>query len=384
MFLGLFLYVLNANLFALTPYYLALRGADEGWIGAAAGMLNLGGVVAILVYGHRADAGSRQRWVLGTMVLAGIGNLTAWLAVDGSLAWHVFATSCHGATLGLGLPAIFVWVAELGRAERRTERFAWLGIAGLLGDGLGPALGEALLLTQPDPDAPEAFWIVFAAANVLCPLACACFWRAPDATAQVAGPQLHGFASLLRLPELRRTLLGAAAFGGALGTMLSLGKNFVAALGLDFVSLLLGGHAIGAITVRLLLGWILRRFDRVRVISFALLGVATSMTLLALANGYPLVVAAGLVYGVSHGLLFPTLLSRLIDYGGPEAAGRISTLFMGMLALGGGVWPWLGGWMLPILGFSGLFGGLAVACVVALVLHRGSERLYRRRCAAVR
>jgi MFS family permease len=374
LFGGLFAYILNANLFALMPYYLAQRGASEPLYGTAAGMMGLGGVAAMAALGSLADRVSRRRLVLRYMQVACAGNLLSLAALQWAPAWYVLVAACHGVMVGAGLPVVFVWASELSPPHRRTETFALLGIAGLTGDSLGPLLGEALLQTQPYPDAPAAYGTVFAAANVLWPISLLCFVRAPDVPPAAHAPADGGLRSLLRLRALRSSLFGAVAFGGALGVMLNLGKNFVTSIGLEFVSVLLGGHTLGAVLVRIGLPWLLTRVDRVRLVPIALLGVAASMSLLAIARGYGMLLFAGLVYGISHGLLFPTLLARWIDYGGSHAAGRISTLFMGTFSLGAGLWPLLGGMVLGTLGFPALFAMVAVTCTGAILMQRSSER----------
>lgn len=383
LFLGFFFCVLNLNLFALVPYYLQLRGASELLYGTTAGMVGLGGLSAMALFGGRTDRLTRRSATLRYFVASLAANVVALVAMGLPPAWYLLAAGLHGVMGGVGLPVVFVWASELGPPDRRTQTFAWLGVAGLLGDSLGPLLGESLLFTQPDPQAPSAFLVVFIAASVLWLLSFACFVAAPDAPRAAGFEKTEGFLPLVRLPELRTMLLAAVAFGGALGVMLSLGKNFVASIGLQFVSVLLGAHTAGALLVRVALPWLLMRFDRVRLVPVAFSGVALSMALLAVTDGYGMLALSGLIYGLSHGLLFPTLLARLMDFGGAEAAGRISTLYMGLFSLGLGLLPALGGVVLPVGGFSALFLGASATCLAGLALTRFAERLHRRRPAAV-
>lgn len=379
LFLGLLLCFVNVNLFGLIPYYLELRGVSELLYGSAAGMLGLGGVAAMVVLGGRADQRSRRVSILRYLTAPCAANVLALAAMDVHPGWYLAALGLQGVLAGVGIPVIFVWASELCPPTRRTEAFAWLGIAGLLGDSLGPLLGESLLLTQPDPRAPSAFVAVFVAANVLWALSVLCFLATPNVIPATGDTTREGLSGLLRRAELRWALSTAVAFGGALGVMMNLGKNFVASLDLQFVSVLLGGHTVGALMVRLALPWVLARFDRLRLIPLGFAGVALSMVALTLTHGYGLLAISGLVYGVSHGILFPTLFARLIDFGGTEAAGRISTLYMGVFSLGFGLWPAIGGPVLRVASFPALFGIVALACVAAIALHRKAERCYVRR-----
>lgn len=376
LFLGLLCSIVNLNLFALVPYYLELRGTSERFYGLAGGMLGLGGVGAMALFGSLADRTSRRAAVLRALGVVSVGNLLALGAMDAAPEWYLVAIVLQGVMGGVGLPLVFVWASELSPRERRTEAFAWLGIAGLTGDALGPLLGEALLSTQPVPDSPEAFRAVFVAAILVWPLSVAFFLAAPDAAPPAPDTAERGLAGLLRLPELRLTLIATVAFGGALGVMASLGKNFVASIGLSFVTVLLAAHATGAVLARLCLSWILQRFSPAQLVLRGFFGVAASMVLLALTRGYGLLALSGLVYGVSHGVLFPSLMSRLVDFGGTGTAGRAATLYMGTFSLGMGLWPTLAGFVLGRVGFPPLFLLIALGCVLSALLCRRAEQAH--------
>ncbi|MDD9943650.1 MAG: MFS transporter [Myxococcales bacterium] len=376
LFAGFLLCTLSVNLLSLTPYYLELRGAGELLYGTAAGMHGLAGVAAVALLGGQADRLSRRGASLRYFALSILGNLLALLAMNWHPASYLLPLALQGAAFGVGLPVLFVWASELCPPERRTEAFAWFGIAGLVGDSLGPLLAEMLLAAQARPNTPGAFFAVFVAANVLCPLGLACFARVPNVIPAASTAEDHeGLMGLLRSPCLRASLLATMAFGGALGVMLSLGKNFVAGIGLQFVSVLLAGHTVGALTSRVLLPWILARAERPRLITGAFAGVVTSMLLLSATRGYALLALSGLVYGVSHGVLFPTLLSRVIDFSAESAAGRVTSLYMGVFGMGFGLMPILGGAVLKVAGFPSLFRLIALCCAGGLLLARLAERL---------
>ena len=372
-----FFLLLSLGFSTLVPYYLQLRGADELLYGLSAGMHGVGGVLAMLLFSGRADQLSRRTGVLLYGAPAGVGALIMLVAVEAHPFWYLLALGLFGLMLGAALPLMFIWAADLSPPERRTEAFAWFGIAGLIADSLGPFLGEALLLVEGPQPTPASFRLVYLAAALLLLPAAACLVLTPEGRSAVAGSDEVESAGVRRLwssGPVRLTLLAAVTFGGALGVMIGLGKNFVVSIGLTFVGPLLGGYTIGAIVVRVALPFVLSRFDRSRLPPLAFGGVTASMLLLAAAGGYGLLLVAGVVYGVSHGLLFPTLLSRLVDYGGLPAAGRLSTLYLGMYCLGQGVIPAIGGVILRLTSFQVLFLWMALVSLLGVVLTRRAEQ----------
>lgn len=122
--------------------------------------------------------------------------------------------------------------------------------------------------------------------------------------------------------------------------------------------------------------WALQRFPRQRLIALSFVGVIGSQLGLAATHSYTLLAASGLLYGISHGALFPTLMARMIDFGGEAAAGRVSVLYMGTFSLGFGLMPLLAGVALPVLGFSGVFLTTGALGCMGLVLASRSERVH--------
>jgi MFS family permease len=382
LFCGFFLCLMSLNLFALVPYYLELRGEGALVYGLAAGIHGVSAVFAIMLVGAQADRRSRRSLTLRYFAFVAAGHGLSLLAMPWSSAWYLVVLALQGVMLGVGLPVVFVWAAELCPPERRAVAFGWFGVAGLAADTLGPALGETLLQWGHVPPQPDDFHVVFIAANLLVPLSLSFLVLTPDvsppnraAEGAIAAADDAGLWTLLSRAELRAVALAAVAFGGALGVMITLGKNYVVSIGLQFVTALLAAHTIGAILSRMLLPIALARFDAVRMIGAAFVSIAMSQLLLAVASNYAMLVCAGFMYGVGHGLLFPTLLSRMVDYAGAHAAGRVTTLFMGMFSLGFGIAPACGGVVLSFAGFPLLFCGTAMVCLAGWACVRHAERL---------
>lgn len=382
LFCGFFLALMSLNLFALVPYYLELRGEGALMYGLAAGMHGLSAVLAIALMGGKADKRSRRASSLRYFAFAALGHGLSLIAMFWSSVWYLVALALQGVMVGVGLPVMFVWAAELSPPERRAVAFGWFGVAGLAADTLGPALAEMLLQWGHEPHQPEDFRTVFVAANLLVPMSLVFLAATPDVSppnqlAQGADDDTsdEGLWALLSRADIRAVSFAAVAFGGALGVMMTLGKNYVVSIGLQFVTALLAAHTVGAVVSRVLLPLVLARFDSARMIGAAFLSIATSQVLLAVASNYAMLVSAGFIYGVGHGLLFPTLLSRLVDYAGSHAAGRVTTLFMGMFSLGFGLAPTCGGVVLSFAGFSSLFCGTAMVCLGGWACVRHAERL---------
>jgi len=197
-----------------------------------------------------------------------------------------------------------------------------------------------------------------------------------DSRAEAAGEggARKGLLPLLRRSESLLALVVACAFGGMFGVLMSFGKNYTAFLGLDYVSVLLWAYSLGAILSRVFIREITRYLEETQMIPLGLVGIGVSYLLLGGAGGYPLLALAGLCYGLSHGILFPTLFVRFLGFQQRDEVGRAATLYQGMFSVGWGLLPMSSGPLVRLANFPTLFSLVAVLAGIAVILHLFAER----------
>ena len=373
-----FLFGLNLGMFSLVPYYLELRGEDTTMIGLAGGMLGYSSFLATLVLGVAADRVSRKKACLLYMLPMAASNLLAVAAFEGHPAWYLLALALQGVMTGAGIPMLFLWASEICPPARRPDVFAWFGIGGILSDTLGPFLGEIILNLHPQPASTAAYRGLFITANLLAPASMALLALTRN-SAQEPGKDRAGFLPLLRHRESRLLLVCILTFGGILGVFLYLGKNYVAWRGLAYFSVVAAGHSAGALGSRLVFPWLRNRYGTPRLIPVAFAIMGASMLVFSQSAGYPGLFLSGTLYGIAHGLLFPSILSRFMDYHQPHQRGRASALMMGMVSLGTGLMPSAAGLLLHTLPFPTVLALLGATCFLALALSLLAEHQFLRR-----
>lgn len=378
LFAGKFCFMMCMAIFFLLPHYLELRGTSQSFYGAVAGSIGLTSFLSVVALGYRGDVWSRKTTVLVYLVPTLLGNVAALLAMEASPAWYFLTRMLHGVTMGLGFPVIFTWVAELSPAARRTEALAYFGMAGLTASTAGPLLGELILQAQGTPVRAGHYFWVFAAATGLVGLAALLIATVPTTRAARAGEGDAGLLPLLRQPAPRLALLVILGFGGVFGGLMAFGKTHAAALHLEFASILYGAFTGGAILSRIFIRGLLHTLSQTHLIPIGLAGVAAGFVLLGLAGGYPLLAAAGLVYGLSHGVLYPSLNVRFFDFFTRAELGRASILYVGAFNAGVGLFPYWGGTVAGHTGFATLFYLFAAIALAAIGLHWQVERLHAR------
>jgi MFS family permease len=380
---GLLFFMLNMSAFNLLPYYLELRGASPDLYGSVAGSMGISNFLCLLLLGRQADAWSRKTTVSTYFLAAFAGNVIAiWAMGQADLRWYFAVRLLQGVFMGLGFPIVFSWTVELSPPNMRQLALAWFGIGGILANSLGPTLGELALSLQTDPNAPEAYAAVWIMATAFALLGLGFFLSTDNV--QPAPPEAgaEGLLPLLHRPESRLVLAVNLIFGGLFGVLMSFSKNYTASLGLSYVSLLLWAYTIGAVLSRVFMDLIMRRITERHLIPLGLLGVGATFFMLAAAEGYALLGAAGFVYGLSHGILFPTLYVRFLNFQRPSEIGRAATLFQGCFSIGWGLIPLGGGTLVRLTNFPSFFSLLAALAGLGILLHLRAEAAANRRQAA--
>ena len=380
---GLLFFMLNMSTFNLLPYYLELRGASPDLYGSVAGSMGVSSFLALLVLGHWADYWSRKTTLAVYFMAALAGNLVAiWAMGQPNLGWFFVSRLLQGVFMGVGFPIIFSWAVEVSPANRKHLVLAWIGIGGITANSLGPTLAEMVLALQPEANDPAAYFPVFVMATGFQLVALLFFLSVENKRAAAAeGNGRQRLWPLMRHRESQLVLLIAGSFGGMFGVLMSFGKNYTASLELNYVSVLLWAYSIGAVFSRVFMVRIMRYVAERHLIPLGLLGIGATFLLLGAAEGYPLLGTAGFLYGLSHGVLYPTLFVRYLDFQRPGEIGRAVTLFQGCFSIGWGLLPMMGGAIVGRTNFPSFFSLLAALAGSGIILHLLAERAAMRRRA---
>ena len=379
---AMFLLMINMSMFNLLPYYLELRGASQSYYGAVAGSMGVANFLAMALFGHRSDQWSRRSTVLIYLIPMFLGNFVAIGAMNADINWYFLSRLLHGLFMGLGFPIMFAWVVELTPPERKHETLALFGVGGLMSNTVGPLIAELILDAQADPTSPGAYLPVFISGTLITVLGAVAVMITPNRFAPpLAAGEKPSLRPILRRTETKLLLLITIAFGGMFGVYVNFGKNYVAALGLTYASVLFGTYTGGAILSRVLIRPVTALVRPGNLIPVGFLWVAATFAMLSLSGGYWGLAVSGLCYGLGHGILFPALFVRFIDVQKKSESGRSTILYQGMFSAGWGFLPYIGGMVVQQTSFQSLYAALAAMCGLAMLTHQMVERLVAARKA---
>ena len=311
----------------LAPKYAALKlGADSSTIGQLGASYVLAAAACAPLVGRFLDRGHHRSAILvGSLLLTlSLGVFGLFERVEPSL-YFVRALQGIGNTLVMG--GAFTLVTKLVPARDHGRAFGWVGSASLLMNGVAAYVTEHLA---------EAFgWdAAFFAAGLVSFLSFVFAYTLPSGA---------DAARLERAPDSRANrgarlspwvVYGAlAATGAAYATLATFVQPYAIALGDHEMSGFFIGYTFTALAVRLVGGSFADRFPRHLTSAFALVIYVLCLVLAArLGRGglFPL----GLVFGLAHGMAWPSLNALVVEQAEPARVGTALSLMQALFGVG--------------------------------------------------
>jgi len=351
--------------FYLLPKFLAQTfGAGPTEIGLVVGTFGITTVLFTPLAGRCVDRLARRHMMAGGALLMAVA--AAGFSLVGRIGPLMLALrAVQGASYAFVVTAIGTLVADFAPRERLGQALGLSGASMLIMNAIAPAVAEPLAtLVGWRP----VFALAAAAALVSAALA-----------ASVLEPPAHRVAGRGGLRELLRRRLAIhyaiviALAGIAFGAVFTFQPPFALELGRAHVGGFFVAYACAAILVRVGFGRLPDRLGAHRAALGALVLYALVVLAMAGMRGWE-VEPLGALFGLAHGVFYPTMNAIALSAVRREERGRIMAVFTGAFSLG----MWAGATPLgPVAaraGYPAVFllaaAGVAVA---ALILARSRE-----------
>jgi MFS family permease len=307
--------------FMILPKFLAVNlGAGPsqvGWIMAVASLAN---VVAVRPVSALAGRWGGARTLAFGCLLMAAGAL-GFVAVDSVGPFAFFCRALQGLGWAFMFSSSGQVVLALAPPGRLSQAIALHGSSNLLTNAIGPALAEpGIALVGPGP--------VFAGAAAVAVVGA---WRCTRIHVPALRPAEERLPVIVPAgarpadggpPRLPRFLMFLGVMVGiGSGTMFTFHQPFALGLGAARISDFLVAYTIGAVGIRIAFGRLIDRVGarRVAFASFLLYGVVIA-SMMAMRPGT--LALHGAVFGLAHGLFWPSFLALLLQTSHPAIRHR--------------------------------------------------------------
>ncbi|MBI2890871.1 MAG: MFS transporter [Nitrospirae bacterium] len=358
-----FFFHLNFTAFFLLPLYVRSLGGSEAEIGLIMGSFGLTSMFLIPWVGTLLDRYGRRRFLILGSVLMSVGSLGYGLIQGYHPILFGVLRALQGASFSCTFIAASTYVVDLAPADQRARAIGHFGVFTLVTHALGPMLCEGIVhqIGYRGAFLATTGWTLLAVLLA----------RPLDETLTPTDPRAEVNPSGIRplLAPLATTLLTGGSFVAVVIFMPLLMEE----LGMKPVSLFFAAYTAAAIAVRLGLAGMSDRLGR-RPTVFVFLTVFClsifGMVFLppAMEGRWAILTTCALLFGASHGMLYPTLSAYVVDLMPDAQKGRAIGYYSGAFNVGATLAAFAFGPLLEARGFSVLFATAGVCSTVALLL----------------
>lgn len=372
----------------LLPIFAASLGASDALLGLIVSVSTLTGMATKPLFGLLSDRMGRRLWLLiGTLIFAGVPFLYQLIETPSQL---IAIRLLHGTATAIYGPVTVAYVAERS-GKRKAERLGWFGMARSGGYLVGPVVAGWLLLSlEPVTVFTLIGFLSLAAFIPVLMLG----GDEPDTLKTPIPPpkplsgkqeaRVFTIQSVRGFMNRQAALIGTPAvwLSGALEAAVYVVTYVVKAFlpiyaltsGYSTVEIGLFFSAQEGVLI-LLKPWAGRLGDRLghlRAVSLGMICLALSLPFLLTAAGTIGLLAVAVAMGAAQALIFPATVALIAEQ---VPAGRMGAGMglAGSLKNGGKVaGPLLGGLLIAVLGYGGMFwmlAGILLAAALALLLR---------------
>lgn len=340
-------------------------GASVGLSGLVIGLYSITNTPASVFFGRVIDrVGYKMPLILGLAADAGFLFL---YGLTGSPLQLASVRAAHGISGGIAGPATMAAISGLGSAGGRAKVMSTYGMALAFGNLVGFA-ASGIIVTRFSYQA--LFWA--ASGLVLMAAALSTMLPRPHKLLAPASPR-HSHVSIRGLLRKRPLLASYASIFAqyfTLGSVVTLLPLYARSLGLEPVhtGMILAAFTVTFIIVQFPSGSISDRIGRLPPIVAALVLGTLALVALPFLKTFALLAGAMALYGISYGLLFPSVSALVADHTEPHERGTGMGIFHAMLTAGVAIGAPVMGWVGERIGLDKGLLATPVVLVAALVL----------------
>ncbi|MEN6568137.1 MAG: MFS transporter [Veillonellales bacterium] len=349
----------------LVDYAMDNLQASPSEAGLAAGIFIVAGLVGRVFAGRSiAQIGLKKMLFLGLTVFF-VATLLYFMVTN---LWFLYGVRIlHGIGFGIASTATGTIVANITPKERQGEGIGYYALSVTIATAVGPFLG--MYLHQHG-----SFNMIVALCTILSIVNCiaACFLKVPEM--KLTSDQLNNMKQFTLNNFIEYKALPIAVIGALMGlsysSIVSFLSSYTRQINLaDTGSMFFVVYAVFILISRPLTGPLFDRKGENFVMYPAFLLFAIGLMVLSQVHQGFLLLLAGAFIGLGYGTFTPIAQAISVKVSPPHRVGLATSTFFAIFDAGMGIGPFLLGFLVPTLGFRGLYICMAIVAAVCMFLY---------------
>ncbi len=318
-----FLFFLGNSLYILLPVYLKNLGATESYIGIMNNVDKIFTIISAVTIGSIMQGRDRIRLLrIGYLILA--CAYASYLLIT-SLTWALLLIRImHGIGFSVAMITGTSIIFEIVPMKDAAEAIGIYGITGALSNAISPFFGEMLL----SRGYPHQVIFSISVALVMLSLAITFIMPCLDCGAKVENmPTSRGSLHLMAKPKFLLMALVSMIFGGGFGVIVTYLPNFIRTTTSFKFSYFFLIYIAVLIIIRFTFIKQVGRINR-SILIMVVFAVGSLMNVfLNFLDSMIMLVIVSVMYGLTHGILYPVLNTILVSIVEAHDRGKANALF---------------------------------------------------------
>ena len=337
--LSAFFFFYAYHAFLILPIRVISLGGTEFDIGIIMSMAGISTLLVTPICGFLGDIYKKKYLLIsGALLLSFINFL--FIYFESIYYSYLILRFFQGCAFSFFFVSAGTLIAENSLEENRTQALGFFGIFAIINHALAPTISVEVvnLLSY------NYFFISTSIASLIS------FMVAMNIDSKeiknIQSKNGKNFSQLLKNKKLKLVCLIMFLVGGSFLTCLNFAAVFVKSINVVPITLFFLSYTIIALVMRIFFGWLPDKYGQVTFCKPALIFYGLSIGILGMSINFLGVVSAGLLFGISHALVYPsiyTLALRFTDLSNKSKAfsicsvsftsgGMIFSVFYGLVA----------------------------------------------------
>ncbi len=356
-----FLFFFNFHSFILLPIRIQELGGGASVIGFIMGITWISTIISTPAVGLFVDRWGKK-WFMATGGL--IMSLTTLLFAYVNELDFLFPLLrvIQGASFSFFFISAGTLTAEVTPVAKRAQAIGIFGVFTIINYALAPYIGRIILEHY---DFRVLFLSVFGFGFLA--FVIAVLLKEPERTKEIESKGGSYLTILLRRNVLISAITIMIAGSGFISTITFL-PVFAKGVKIESFHYFFIAYTIAVICMRLFGGWIPDQYGRRKALIPSLLFFSISIFWLGLASNEIDLIETGVLFGLSHGLLYPTFYALVIDISPFYDRGKAFSICSVAFTVGGMLGSFVYGWIAEYYGFRDMFQIIAFVCLFGFLL----------------
>ncbi len=359
--LSSFIFFFNFHSFLLLPIRIQELGGSTSTIGFIMGATGLSTIFTTPAVGVLVDRWGKKRFLATGGLIMSLTTLP-FAYLDTLNFLFPLLRIIQGAAFSLCFISAGTLIADATPVLRRSQALGLFGVFTIVNYALAPYFGKLIIETYSF----KYFFFIFFIFGFISFLV-ALLIREPN----------RGIKTDIEGNSLLTTLFRKGVFVSAFTLMIA-GSGFISTLTffpvfakdikVESFHLFFIAYTLSALFVRLFGGWIPDKFGKKRAVIPSLFFFSLSVVWIAFASSRSNFIETGILFGLSHGLLYPSVYALVIDLSPIVDRGKAFAICSVAFTLGGMLGSFIYGVVADFFGFQVMYIAAGGVCFIGFIV----------------